>query len=145
MTAAGELAGIGIQLDQQDPRVQRALVFIVTHYLRPITVAEIRNAAGCSERTLQARFRSDLAMHPSEAVLRLRLQRARQILQQSSGILLVKSVAQSVGIAHAGRFAVRYREQYGETPTQTLHRRLDGDWAERAKRISRTPFPWRRE
>jgi transcriptional regulator GlxA family with amidase domain len=143
MTVDTELADVGIDLSSQRPRVVRALVYIAEHYREPITVDDVAAAAGCSQRALQNRFRTELGMRPFEAIQRLRLRWARQfLLQQTAGIVHIKEVAAAAGMPHAGRFSVRYRELYGETPTETLRWRLDAQWAARAKKSSRTPFPW---
>ena len=35
----------------------------------------------------------------------------------------VTEVAMTCGLRHLGRFAAEYHHRYGETPSQTLHRR----------------------
>ena len=35
----------------------------------------------------------------------------------------VTEVAMTCGLRHLGRFAAEYHDRYGETPSQTLHRR----------------------
>ncbi|SBN64471.1 Helix-turn-helix domain-containing protein [Curtobacterium sp. 9128] len=126
MTVDRELADVGINLSSQRPRVARALVYIAEHYREPITVDDVAAAAGCGDRVLQDRFRTELGVRPFEVIQRLRLQWARQfLLQQTAGVVHIREVAAASGMPHAGRFSVRYRERYGETPSETLQWRLD--------------------
>jgi AraC-like DNA-binding protein len=52
-----------------------------------------------------------------------RLTLARRILRDGGGPGLVKQVALDCGFWHFGRFALAYRGQFGETPSETLARR----------------------
>jgi AraC-like DNA-binding protein len=49
------------------------------------------------------------------------LHRAHQdLLAGSNGTATVSSIATRWGFAHTGRFAVLYRQTYGQSPHQTL-------------------------
>jgi AraC-like DNA-binding protein len=77
--------------------------------------------AQVSLRTLQEAFRRDVGMSPMAYVQEVRLQRVhRQLRAAAPGTTTVTDVAHVWGFVHLGRFARRYRERYGESPSQTL-------------------------
>jgi AraC-like DNA-binding protein len=60
---------------------------------------------------------------PHAFFLRRRLNEARQLLlREDAERRNVTDIALSLGFSELGRFAVRYREMFGETPSQTLKR-----------------------
>ncbi|KUM86814.1 MULTISPECIES: AraC family transcriptional regulator [Streptomyces] len=74
-----------------------------------------------SLRTLQEAFRRDVGMSPMAYVQEVRLQRVhRQLRAAAPGTTTVTDVAHTWGFVHLGRFARRYRERFGESPSQTL-------------------------
>jgi AraC-like DNA-binding protein len=90
----------------------------------PPTVGELAEAAGVSERTLHEAFRRRLGTSPAAYVRDLRLQAAREaLLAADAATTTVARVALEHGFAHAGRFAIAYRERFGERPGTTLRRR----------------------
>ena len=74
-----------------------------------------------SLRTLQEAFRRYVGMSPMAYVHEVRLQRVhRQLRAAAPGTTTVTDVAHEWGFVHLGRFARRYRERFGESPSQTL-------------------------
>ncbi|MFF7640186.1 helix-turn-helix domain-containing protein [Streptomyces canus] len=74
-----------------------------------------------SLRTLQEAFRRHVGMPPMAYVQDVRLQRVhRQLRTAAPGTTTVTAVAHAWGFVHLGRFARRYRERFGESPSQTL-------------------------
>lgn len=86
-----------------------------------LSLGEIAQAAGTTPRTLERAFRM---ARQSTAVARLRslrLERARHELLASRGSgRSVTEIATTVGLVHTGRFAVAYRQRFGESPSATL-------------------------
>ena len=101
---------------------RRAKDFVERHLAEPITVGDIADAAGVSERTLQASFKSELATTPMSYVRDRRLDRARADLADAaaSDDINVTLVAQRWGFGHLGRFAAEYKSRFGESPSRTL-------------------------
>ena len=91
---------------------------------RPATITMLAAALRVSPRTLQKAFISATGLPPHEYLLKRRLNRARQALLDAEphGRESVTSIASSLGFTELGRFAVRYRNLFGETPSQTLQR-----------------------
>lgn len=101
--------------------VRRAVEYIESHAEMPLTVGEIAAAAGVGIRALQQGFQTALGIEPMRYLREVRLARARQdLLTMDIDEAGVAEVAYRWGFAHLGRFARRYRELYGETPSDTL-------------------------
>lgn len=87
----------------------------------PYDANRLAAIAQVSLRTLQEAFRRHVGMSPMAYVQEVRLQRVhRQLRAAAPGTTTVTDVAHAWGFVHLGRFARRYREHYGESPSQTL-------------------------
>lgn len=87
----------------------------------PYDAARLAAIAQVSVRTLQEAFRKHVGVPPMAYVSEVRLDRVHGQLRASApGSTTVADVAYEWGFAHLGRFARRYRERFGETPSQTL-------------------------
>lgn len=72
-------------------------------------------------RALQYMFRKHRDCTPTEYLRRVRLDHAhRELLAADRATTSVSDVARHWGFLHAGRFAVYYRECYGQSPHVTL-------------------------
>lgn len=105
--------------------VHGAEEFLHAHLARPITRDELCEALAVSRRKLQDAFVAVLGLSPAVYLKMRRLVLARRALLADEGAMpQVKSVALSHGFWHFGYFARDYRGLFGETPSQTLARRL---------------------
>lgn len=87
------------------------------------SVARLCRAAGITPRTLARAFRAVHGTTPLHHLHVLRLSEARQtLLAKGTGCSSVTEVATRFGFRELGRFAGEYREQFGETPSETLRR-----------------------
>jgi AraC-like DNA-binding protein len=103
--------------------LRQATEFIQANAARDIGVVDVANAVFLTPRTVQYMFRRHLDTTPSAYLREVRLHRARQELQLSDrNTATVAAVASKWGFAHTGRFAVTYRQRYGESPHETLRR-----------------------
>lgn len=80
----------------------------------PLSQTELAERASLSTRQLERLFRKYLGATPTRYYLNLRLQRARQLLLQTSMSIL--SVALACGFVSASHFSKCYRECFGKTP-----------------------------
>ena len=80
----------------------------------PLSQTELSRRASLSTRQLERLFRKYLSVTPTRYYLNLRMQRARQLLLQTSMSIL--SVALACGFVSASHFSKCYRECYGRTP-----------------------------
>lgn len=69
-------------------------------------------------------FRDHYGVSLHEFVHLCRLHRARALLMKPASQASVTETAYSSGFNHLGRFSAEYRHLFGETPSQTLHKRV---------------------
>jgi AraC family ethanolamine operon transcriptional activator len=90
----------------------------------PILVGELAQACDVPRRTLTRAFHRFVGMGPGAYLRRRRLSAARRELRTAApGSVTITDVAFRFGFWHLSRFAVEYRSMFGESPSQTLHRR----------------------
>ena len=81
----------------------------------PISQEELASYVGLSRRQLQRLFQRHLSCTPSSYYLKIRLQRARQLLRQTGNSIVEISV--STGFISSSHFSKAYRETYGHSPS----------------------------
>jgi AraC-like DNA-binding protein len=86
-----------------------------------VYMQEISNAIGVSSRTLRMACQTQLGVSPTQYLLLRRMGLARRALRRADpGVTRVTDVATEFGFLELGRFAVKYRQIFGETPSSTL-------------------------
>jgi AraC family ethanolamine operon transcriptional activator len=101
--------------------VARVNAFVHDNIGDPVTVAELSRLAGVSERTLRAAFHDVLGLSPKQFIISQRLHAAHEALCTADPeTTTVTDVAMTYGFFELGRFARRYRHEFGEVPSQTL-------------------------
>jgi AraC-like DNA-binding protein len=103
-------------------QVDRAEQFIEAHWDQPITIEGLAAATNVSVRSLFSAFKASRGYTPMEFVKRVRLDRAREKLSHPEDEHSVATVAFGCGFGNLGHFAVDYRRQFGEQPSETLRR-----------------------
>ncbi len=98
-----------------------AVSFIHRHAAGDVGITEVAAAVHLTPRAVQYLFRRQLNTTPSEYMRRVRLNRAHQeLIAGTPSTTTVTEIAQRCGFAHTGRFAVLYRQTYGQSPHTTL-------------------------
>lgn len=98
-----------------------AVLFIQEHAGDDISVNDIASEACLTPRAVQYLFRQQVDATPTEYLRRVRLFRAHlDLIDGERATTTVAAVARRWGFAHTGRFAVLYREVYGQSPHTTL-------------------------
>lgn len=98
-----------------------AVSFIHHHAGGDISINDVAGAVHLTPRAVQYLFRRQLGTTPTEYIRRVRLNRAHQELVAGvPSTTTVTEIAQRWGFAHTGRFAVLYRQTYGQSPHTTL-------------------------
>jgi AraC-like DNA-binding protein len=98
-----------------------AVSFIHRHAAREVGINDVAAAVHLTPRAVQYLFRRRLGTTPTEYMRGVRLSGAHQELIGGSTVsTTVTEVAQRWGFAHTGRFAVLYRQTYGQSPHATL-------------------------
>ena len=98
----------------EDPLVAQALDYVNEHLVDVLTVDEIARQLSASRRTLERRFAAQLGFSVYEAVLRARLDRARNYITESDAPL--KEIAASCGFSDGRHMSVLFRRKLGCTP-----------------------------
>jgi AraC family transcriptional regulator, ethanolamine operon transcriptional activator len=89
----------------------------------PIPIATLCRELRTSPSTLETSFKKITGLTPHTFYLRRRLNRARTALLDADRMEdRVTDIALELGFTELGRFSVRYREMFGECPSETLHR-----------------------
>jgi AraC-like DNA-binding protein len=100
---------------------------LTVHPDRLLPIPELCASIGTSGRALAVCCTKFLGMRPSQYLRLRRLNRVRRaILNADSITATVSEIARSHGFTELGRFAVSYREAFGEMPSITLRRVRDG-------------------
>jgi LacI family transcriptional regulator len=99
-----------------DRAVARTVQFIREHACENIRVADLLRVASLSRRVLEQRFRRLLGCTPREEILRLRLNRVKQLLAETT--LPLALVAERAGFAHIEYLSVVFKRETGVTPSR---------------------------
>ncbi len=101
---------------EQPDRIRSMLSFIHTHYKDKLTVAQIADAIGISEREAMRSFRKNLHQSPIEYLISYRLNEAKKLLLHSD--LSVTEVCFQCGFSDSSYFGKAFRKAYGLTPRE---------------------------
>jgi len=98
-----------------------AVSFIHRNAAADVGINDVAAAVHLTPRAVQYLFRRQLNTTPTEYMRRVRLNRAHQdLVTGAPSATTVTEIAQRWGFAHTGRFAVLYRQTYGQSPHATL-------------------------
>ena len=101
--------------------LRRALAYIEANAANDIALADIARAVHVTPRAVQYMFRRHLDCTPLRYLRKLRLDLAhRDLLAAQRRDETVTQIAAQWGFMHTGRFAVLYRQTYGQSPHETL-------------------------
>ena len=89
---------------------------------RPASITDLAAKAAVTPRTLSRAFRAIRGTTPYRYLLQLRLSEVRRALSSHSEAANVTEVATRFGFRELGRFSARYREAFGERPSDTKRR-----------------------
>lgn len=95
--------------------------YVEAHWDRPLLVEDIAAACGISVRSVFDRFKRDFEATPAAYLRLVRLQHAHRMLSGGADGSVI-DVALRCGFSSLGHFARRYREAFGELPSETLER-----------------------
>ncbi len=98
-----------------DPDVSLAVRLIRQRACEGIKVDDVLDKVPLSRRVLEFRFKRILGHTPHDEILRVQLQRAKQLLAETSLSLAV--VADRSGFKHVEYFSVAFKREFGQTPS----------------------------
>jgi len=98
----------------EDADVALAVRFIREHACGGITVEEVVDRVPLSRRVLESRFHRLLGHSPHAEILRVRLQRAKELLTQAGWTL--DAIARRSGFRHGEYLSAVFQREFGLTP-----------------------------
>ncbi len=99
----------------EDPDLIRAAQYIREHACSGIKVEDILRVVPLSRRVLESRFKKYLGHSPHDAILRIRLRRAEELLRESD--LPLATIADRAGFIHSEYFSVVFKRWMGVSPS----------------------------
>jgi transcriptional regulator GlxA family with amidase domain len=99
-----------------DTVVHKAMLLLEQQLRSPATVAELCEPLGIGRRQLERKFQQDVGLSPAEYRQRLRLDRARWLLQNTD--LEITAVALECGFQGSAQFARVVRKTMGLSPRE---------------------------
>ena len=105
-----------------DPKIAAALRHIREHACEGIRVSDVLRHCPMARRALEGRFRKLIGRTPHEEILRVRLNRARELL--SSTDLSLAAIAERTGFVHSEYLSVAFKRETGAPKSETVRRAI---------------------
>jgi len=102
------------EVGRRSGKLVQAVEFMEANIHEPIDMAELARCVDLSIRQLQRLFSQHLRCKPSQYYLKLRLQRARELIQQTH--LGLAKIAELTGFDSPSHLNRKYKVQYGNPP-----------------------------
>jgi AraC-like DNA-binding protein len=96
--------------------------FIEANWHKPLDVPAMAKVAKVSARSLFRQFKQDRGYSPADFVKQVRLNRAREMLEQCAEGASVTQIALKCCFQNPGHFARDFRLVFGELPSETLRK-----------------------
>jgi AraC family transcriptional activator of pyochelin receptor len=111
----GRLSGSTSRLSPRDLQcIYEARDLLAQHFASPPRIPRLARLVGVNQTKLKAGFRQALGMTIYEYVLRLRMERASELLL--SGDHGIAEIAHMVGYQYPANFTFAFKRQFGELP-----------------------------
>ncbi|KQN97681.1 AraC family transcriptional regulator [Paenibacillus sp. Leaf72] len=117
------------QLREQDVRIIRAdpaeqlLKYLHDHYTEPLTMELLASMLDCSPSHLSRMFKQRTACSPIEYMIRLRITRAKSLLESTEATL--QEIALNIGYTDVYYFSRIFKKQTGQSPVHYRQTYLD--------------------
>lgn len=116
-------------LAMEDRQIAAAARFIREHACEGIDVSDVLSAVPLSRSTMDRRFMSILGRSPKDEILRVRLNRVKQLLAETDFPLTL--IAEKVGLEHVEHLSRIFKNRVGTTPSEYRSHALVKDRADR--------------
>lgn len=103
-------------LTGKSDKLKKIVALMAERLDEPLSAVELAKSAGLSVRQVERLFLRHLSMTPGRYYMRLRLERARELLRQTN--LPILDVAIATGFTSHSYFAQSYRLQFGRPPSE---------------------------
>jgi len=116
--SAGDRQRVGPERDLtgKSEKLKKIVELMADNLDEPYSAVQLAKAAGLSVRQVERLFLRHLAVTPGRYYMRLRLERARELLRQTNMPIL--DVAIATGFTSHSYFAQSYRLQFGRPPSE---------------------------
>ncbi len=116
--SAGDRQRVGPERDLtgKSDKLRKVVELMAESIEEPLSAVELARAAGLSVRQVERLFLRHLNMTPGRYYMRLRLERARELLRQTNMPIL--DVAIAAGFTSHSYFAQSYRMVFGRPPSE---------------------------
>lgn len=104
------------ELAGKSDKLKKIVALMAENLEEPYSAVQLAKTAGLSVRQVERLFLRYLGVTPGRYYMRLRLERARQLLRQTNMPIL--DVAIATGFASHSYFAQSYRTQFGRPPSE---------------------------
>ncbi|WP_165840144.1 GlxA family transcriptional regulator [Motiliproteus coralliicola] len=108
------------RIGANQPKLIEAVTLMEANIEEPLSTDDLAHHVAVSRRHLERLFKKHLQTVPSKFYLQLRMERARQLLQQSDKPIL--QVALACGFSSASHFSTAFRSHFGLTPREERKR-----------------------
>jgi AraC family transcriptional regulator, L-arginine-responsive activator len=121
---AGERQRLALQarFGALQPTLSEAVSLMEANIEEPLSTDDIARLAGISRRQLERQFKQYLGSVPSRYYLEMRLQRARQLLLDSSHSIV--QIGLMCGFSSGSHFSTAYGTLFGLTPREERQRKM---------------------
>lgn len=116
--SAGDRQRIGPERDLtgKSVKLKKIVELMADNLDEPFSAVELAKSAGLSVRQVERLFLRHLSVTPGRYYMRLRLERARELLRQTN--LPILDVAIATGFTSHSYFAQSYRQLFGRPPSE---------------------------
>jgi AraC-like DNA-binding protein/DNA-binding XRE family transcriptional regulator len=97
--------------------IQLSVEYIRHNLSNKITMVDLKNVTGYSERSLQLVFKKAFNLSPFEYIEEQRLVKAKALIEAHKHSKKIAEIAQDVGLLHLGRFSVNFKKRFGVSPS----------------------------
>ena len=120
--------------------IDELLGWIRANCHRSISLPELEQRSGYSQRSLRNAFQERFGCAPNEWIRRTRMESARQRLLDAKPGDTVSTIAVEHGYSHVSQFSRDFRGVFGLQPSQVMRRSADGHRTPAASRSTAGPF-----
>ncbi len=104
---------------RKQPQIEEAVELMEANIEEPLGADELASLVGISRRQLERLFRKHLDTVPSKYYLKLRLEQARKLLQETTTSVVEVGIA--CGFSNASHFSTAYKNHFDKTPREERH------------------------
>lgn len=126
------------RLNVKHPRLVRILDFLGRHLDRHLDVAEMSQTENITDREVRRLFSAHLDCTPQAYHRRLRLQKARSLLRQTT--ISVTEASICCGFSSSSDFSRAFKREFGLQPANDRHQAYSADWlSDKNNALAATP------